>query len=151
SIESAVRGLFGFAKKGSMMMALPPGVRTSKQLWPYQVNVVSRSRDMRWTPPGSMLQRGYTRPRVRHADRPESRLRQLDGPDRPGARDVRGDRPAPPPDDGHTGLPSVRRDVRPRLRGPRLGLGRGAACGAGRLTGRRPSGVGRAASPGARR
>src|SRR6478672_10654324 len=47
SIESAVRGLFGLAKNGSMMMVLPPGVRTSKQLWPYQVNVVSRSRDMR--------------------------------------------------------------------------------------------------------
>ncbi len=43
-MESAVRGLFGLAKNGSMMMVLPPGVRTSKQLWPYQVNVVSGSR-----------------------------------------------------------------------------------------------------------
>ena len=30
---------------------MPPGVRTSKQLWPYQVNVVSGSRPM-GTPPG---------------------------------------------------------------------------------------------------
>ena len=60
SIESAVRGLRGLPNHGSIRIVLPPGVRTSKQLWPYQVNVVSGSRPI-GTPPGAMLQRGYTR------------------------------------------------------------------------------------------
>src|SRR5204862_5809338 len=40
---SAVRGLCGLAKNGSMMTVLPPGVVTSKHECPYQVNRVSRS------------------------------------------------------------------------------------------------------------
>ena len=66
-----------------------------------------------WTPPGSMLQRGYTRPRVRHADRPESRLRQLDRADRSRARDVRRDRAPSPPDDARPRATSASRPCAP--------------------------------------
>ena len=124
-------------------MVLPPGVRTSTQAWPYQVNVVSRSR-----PIGDTSGVDATTPlhsgRGRHADRPEPRVRQLDGPDRPGVRIVRGGRPAPPADHGDARLPALHDHLRGRLRGPRLALRRCAAGLARELAGRGRSGLGRA-------
>ncbi len=42
STESADFGDCGLPNHGSIRTTLPPGVRTSTQAWPYQVNVVSR-------------------------------------------------------------------------------------------------------------
>src|SRR4029077_14446519 len=94
SIESAVRGLRGLAKKGSSRITLPPGVQISKQECPYQVNVVSRPSAM-WHLRSRCYQRGYTRVRARHADRAEPGVHQLDPPDRARPRVVRGGGPAP--------------------------------------------------------
>ena len=95
---SAAWGSSG-SNQGSMMIVWPPGVVTSKHEWPNHVNVVSAIESHAYLLPASVILADAAHaprlhsPRARHADRREPRVHQLDGPDRPRARVVRGGRP----------------------------------------------------------
>ena len=153
SIESAVRGERGLPNHGSMRMTLPPGVRTSTQAWPYQVNVVSRPSPMRFEPPVPTMLATRLHSRSCPPHRSPRTSPSSTGPLLTGLAlgHVRGGRPAATSDERDDRLPRLHHVVRHRVRHPGLALRRRAADLARRLAGRRRSGLGRAAPSGARR
>ena len=150
STESAVRGLRGLPNHGSMRIVLPPGVRTSTQAVAVPGERRIAVRDPSRTPPGSMLQRGYTRavPATQIAQNLAfinwTVLTGLALGSFAAVVLLRRRTTATP---GYLRFTTA---VRARLRGPRLDLRRRAAGLARRLAGRGRSGLGRSAPGGPR-